>query len=394
MTLIKLWQDNSEVVLNWNIGQIVSSAGDGQLRDNSDCSKELRYFLNNAPTEKLYTYANYCLNSSFDKSGMVLQDIVNEFGRRLDYEVENGLYQGKRGEIGFDGIWKDPDGHAIIIETKTTDAYRINLNGIASYRERLIDSGAITKKSSILLVVGRNDTGDLEEQIRGSRHAWDARIISMDALIKLLELKIKSDEDETTEKIRSLLVPFEYTRLDNIIDVMFTTAKDVENTDAVDQSESIANDSIIKQQHTPREIIEDVRLRSINALSKKEEISLIAHKRSQYWNSDRSLRVVCPVSKRYESGGYWYAFHPHQKKFLSEGSKGYFMLGCVDSNFSFAIPLNDLVPVLPLLNKTEKEDDKSYWHIHVDPNESGVYELKIPNNKNLNLEPYKVALSG
>jgi hypothetical protein len=28
-------------------------------------------------------------------SGLVLQDIINELGRRLDYQVENGLYQGR-----------------------------------------------------------------------------------------------------------------------------------------------------------------------------------------------------------------------------------------------------------------------------------------------------------
>jgi hypothetical protein len=56
-------------------------------------------------------YLQDCLLKSFEKSGFVLQDIVNEFGRRLDYSVESGLYQGKSTAIGFDGIWADGSGH-------------------------------------------------------------------------------------------------------------------------------------------------------------------------------------------------------------------------------------------------------------------------------------------
>jgi hypothetical protein len=44
------------------------------------------------------------LSSKFDKSGLVLQDIVNELGRRLEYSVENGLCQGKVNAIGHDGL--------------------------------------------------------------------------------------------------------------------------------------------------------------------------------------------------------------------------------------------------------------------------------------------------
>jgi hypothetical protein len=228
MSLIQLSAKSPQLFYEKNIDQIVGIAGDGKLTDGSKCSTELREYLTGLPAQKLFTHIDYCLANSFDKIGFVLQDLVNELGRRLDYEVENGLYQGKVGQIGCDGVWTDPDGHSIVVEVKTTDVYRINLDtGAAKYRKKLLESNKITEKSSILIVVGRQDTGDLEAQIRGSRHAWDARIISVDALVKLVELKVNSDEDETTQKIRNLLVPFEYTRLDNIIDVMFAAAKDV-----------------------------------------------------------------------------------------------------------------------------------------------------------------------
>jgi hypothetical protein len=159
---------------------------------------------------------------------MVLQDLVNELGRRLDYVVINGRYQGTSNNIGFDGIWVSPEGHTVIAEVRTTDAYRISLETIAGYREKLSATGQINRKASILILVGREDTGELEAQVRGSRHAWDIRLISADALVKLVQLKENTDAAETGRKIRSLLAPMEYTRLDEMIDVMFTTATDVE----------------------------------------------------------------------------------------------------------------------------------------------------------------------
>lgn len=203
-------------------------AGDGNLKDNSLCCTELREYLTQANTAKLAEYVEHCLSTAFSKSGLVFQDLVNELGRRLDYKVLNGRYQGTVNSIGFDGVWLSPEGHTIVAEVKTTDAYRIPLDTIASYRQRLVENKEVTEPSSILILVGRQDTGELEAQIRGSRHAWDVRVISADSLIRLVELKEDSDDPETGGKIRSLLTPMEFTRLDGLVDVMFTTAKDVE----------------------------------------------------------------------------------------------------------------------------------------------------------------------
>jgi hypothetical protein len=96
---------------------------------------------------------------------MVLQDLVNELGRRLDYTVTNGRYQGTQNAIGFDGLWRSPEGHTIVVEVKTSDAYRISLDTLSGYRQRLISNGEITDESSILIVVGRQDTGELEAQV-------------------------------------------------------------------------------------------------------------------------------------------------------------------------------------------------------------------------------------
>src|SRR5439155_21819727 len=120
-----------------------------------------RQFLNVAPIERLFDYARHCLESSFNKSGLALQDIVNEFGRRLDFEVENGLYRGKRNAVGYDGIWRAKGEPHRIIEVKTTDYVTVSLEKLDEYRERLLAVGRVGKKSTILIEVGREDTKPL-----------------------------------------------------------------------------------------------------------------------------------------------------------------------------------------------------------------------------------------
>lgn len=197
MPLMDLWKTSPDVLIKFNIEQVVATAGDGNLRDSSLCSHELREYLKRIPSEKPFEHVEACLSRAMGKGGAVLQDLINELGRRLGFQVENGLYQGRQNMIGFDGTWTAPDGQSLVVEIKTTDAYRINLDTIAGYRSSLISVSRLTKeRSSILIVVGRSDTGDIEAQVRGSKHAWDMRLISTDALqIDALVLYLARGDD-------------------------------------------------------------------------------------------------------------------------------------------------------------------------------------------------------
>jgi hypothetical protein len=188
MPLIALYRSSPSAIDELTIEQIVHTAGDGNLKDESACSQELRGYLAQVPSPKIVIYVDQCLSSAFTKGGMALQDLVNELGRRLDYTVTNGRYQGTASKIGFDGIWESPEGATIIVEVKTTDTYRISLDTIIGYRDKLLTMEQVSGKPSVLIVVGREDTGELEAQVRGSRHAWDIRLISADALAKLVQL--------------------------------------------------------------------------------------------------------------------------------------------------------------------------------------------------------------
>ena len=392
MPLIALWSSNRTAIDEFTIEQVVAAAGDGNLRDGSLCSEEFRGYLSEVTSSKLGLYIEHCLSKHFGKGGMVLQDLVNELGRRLDYKVTNGRYQGTSNAIGYDGIWASPEGHSIVVEVKTTDTYRIALDTIANYRNKLVANGEVISPSSILIVVGREDTGELEAQVRGSRHAWDIRLISADALMKLVQLKEDAEAPDTGRKIRSLLAPMEYTRLDPMIDVMFTAAKDVETVPDVETAIEVVKphqgDAAEASSESPKGIweftdaalLQTKRELIVASLGRREEVNLIKRTRALYWDAGHTVRAVCTISKRYTKRAaypYWYAYPTLWDEFLAEGQKAFLVLGCMDLDRAFAVPWNALHPVLEGLNTTKKDNDY-YYHVHLVEPETGEFAILIP----------------
>ncbi len=402
LTLIKA--DPAQVE-SFSIEQIVALCGNGKLSDNSSCSQELRGYFQIAKSELLLRYLQNCLLKTFEKSGFVLQDIVNEFGRRLDYSVESGLYQGKSTAIGFDGLWADGRGHTIVTEVKTTDAYRINLDTLAGYRDELIAAGRITKASSSLIVVGRQDTGDLEAQVRGSKHAWTTRIISADALAKLVSLKENAELDSVS-KIHDLLVPFEYTKLDKIIEIAFTVAENVNTAVELEQNPDLGNTSVVGAESsngvqattatrvpyspTSSEILGRIREQIVSVLSSTYS-PFVKKSRALYWTADKSARAAITISKEYAAGNFWYAYHPDWDEFLSEASIGLFVLGCVGRDEAFAVPFDWIHKRIGLLNVTER-DTGSHFHIHLYPDSNGELGLRLNNGELEPITQFKISL--
>ena len=303
-----------------------------------------------------------CLESAFDDSGEVLQDVINEVGRRLGYTVEAGRYRGSKNAIGFDGIWTAEDGHNLVIEVKTTDSYAIRLENIAGYRKRLAESAKLAlDKSSVLIVVGREDSGNIEAQIRGSRHAWDIRLISADALLRLMRLKEDLNETSSITQIRQILKPVEYTRLDWLVDLIEVASEDVKADAELAPVSSVAAEESEVQE--PRAAFHE---QVIDVVSKSLRVALIRDARTKYRTADSHTRIVCAVSKAYgepeASAGYWYALHPHQIEYLEKGQTAYFAFGCGGPSRIALLPLSFVNAHLGKLNKTVK-DDRMYWHV-------------------------------
>jgi hypothetical protein len=402
MPLLELWKSNPSAIEQFSIEQIVISAGDGSLKDDSLCSSELRAFLSQVSTSKLRQYVEKCLSTPLNKGGLVLQDLINELGRRLEYTVENGRYQGVAGKNNFDGFWLSNEGHAIVVEVKTTDTYRISLETIVGYLSKFRVSGRILGTASMLIVTGREDTGELEAQVRGSRHAWDIRLISTDALIRLVQLKEESESAETGIKIRSLLTPREYTRLDAMIDVMFTTTKDVvsaveaglsvdDETESPVQVVHEKSDGTSGWEFTDRTLLQGKRNEVFRALALREKTVLIAKSLATYWNADHTVRAVCTISKRYTSRQhpYWYAYHPRWQTFLDEASRSFIVFACMDKQAAYAVPADVMHKHLPALRTT---DDK-YWHVDLSDAEDGHVEMFLAKTREMvSLTPYALPL--
>lgn len=362
MALLAFWQSNRDAVLGLTIQQILGNAGDGRLRDGSDCSRELREFLREVPSDYIFHYVQHCLDGAFNDSGLVLQDLINEIGRRLEFDVEDGLYRGKKTAIGFDGIWRSAETPDILVEVKTTDYVTIPLDKIAAFKRALVEQGKISSDGSVLIVVGREDTGALEAQIRGSRYAWEMRLISADRLSTLLRIKEKSNEDTTVRQIKELLQPFEYTKIDKIIDVIFAAAEDVETQDIDEETSELEEH---RQIRTNRDLLNARRQAAVEALASKIGRSLLRHRQTLFLNADKTVRVCVAVSKKYEREyqPYWYAYHPTWNEFLESGEQSYFLLACMDRNEAYAIPLNVVQANLENLNTTVRPDGKTYWHV-------------------------------
>ncbi len=367
-SILSIYQSNNNAFDGKGIAQILAFTGDGKLKDNNKTSVDFREFLSEIPSSLIKQFADNCLTESFDDSGFVLQDIINQIGSRLSYHVTNGLYRGKANDIGFDGIWTSKEKHSLIVEVKTTDAYRINLDTLANYREKLILEGKVDKdNSSILIICGRKDTGDLEAQIRGSRHAWDIRLLSTDSLIKLLELKESLNDTRTIQQITELLKPKEFTRIDQLIELIFTTTQDsqLEMPNYVEDEEIDNSAKKVRNFSTDREAPVNFNDICFEKAREHLKINLIKQTRASYSNLDKSTALICSVSKKYTLGKnvrYWYAFHPHQQEFLNEFSEKFVVLGCGSPENTLLIPFQEFEPFLKNCGITERAG-KFYWHV-------------------------------
>jgi hypothetical protein len=373
-SIVDLYQTNSGFVEEKGLQQIIAMCGEGRLFQSSPASEQFRQLLAIFSPEILKRCIEECLTQSFQDSGMALQDLVNEIGARLGFVVQPGRYRGNRDKIGHDGLWKAQDGSVLVIEVKTTDAYRINLDTVARYRFRLIEEQDVRPEdSSILIVVGRQDTGDLEAQIRGSRHAWDIRVISIDALLRLLDVRQNLSEPATIRRISGLLRPLEYTRVDELVDLVFLTFNEpeLEVPQVIDPTDGGTPGSAAPS----RAAFHDD---CIQRVARMLGTPLIKDGRTLWTSADRDLHVMCSVSRSYETGdktGYWYAFHPSQAEYLGRTERAFVVFGCGDPSRTIVIPYPEFKPLLDGMWTTESKG-RVYWHVKI-YEDKGRYTLHL-----------------
>lgn len=166
-------------------------------------------------------YIEEALKHAGDQYNKALQDLINHLGYLLGFHVTFGRYRGVRGQVGYDGLWQSPSNWSIVVETKTTDVYTVRTDTLLGYINSLVSDGRVTGTSNTigLYVYGRFDshTNQLENAIAVENRRNQLRVVSVPALLDLLELK--QEYGLAHESILGLLLPAPI-RIDPIVDLI------------------------------------------------------------------------------------------------------------------------------------------------------------------------------
>ena len=191
-------------------------------------------------------------------------------------------------------------------------------------------------------------------------------------------MQLKTDDlvedPQIVEKIRRVLVPQEFTKVDGIIDLVFSTAEDVKKGQelAVADTEDEDVEETKRPKFTPSNFRDECAVR-VQAHLKQP---LVKRSFAVYSSPDESVVAICINSREYKKPkgfGYWFAFHPHQRDRL-HGPGAYVALGCGSPSQILLVPASDFVSWLDGCNTTTREG-RSYWHVQVSKI-NGEYRLR------------------
>ena len=344
------------------------------LKDGSEASKRLREYLETADLELIESWVSQVLQSGSD--GRVLQDIVNALGVRLGFNVEYGLYQGRQGSIGFDGYWWLP-GLNLIVECKTTDAYRISTDTLVKYANELEHERGLVSTPDILIVVGRVDTGDIEAQIRGSRKDDKIRVIGVESLLSLTQAMAALAGGPATEKLRQSLIPQDFTRLDNLSRLVSEVVYETRQMLTMETSED-KDSTNLELSRVTTEV--DLARAAVLAKVSSEIGALISVAGTKNWflsQQPNCRNVLFMTSKKYnrEDQQFWYSLP--EKWISSIGEDGGLLLlhRAGDRGF-YQIPWENLEGLLEGLNMVP-DKKRAMWHIGI-RDTNGRVEMLLP----------------
>jgi hypothetical protein len=247
------------------------------------------------------------------------------------------------------------------------------LKKIADYRKQIaLEKSLLPEIVSILIVLGTEDTEDLEAQVRGSRYAWDIRLLGIKSLVKLLKLKETLDDPTTETQIQEILIPQEFTRLDGIIDLVFATAKDVQSEEEVGTPET--DDEIIQ---TPR-VAANFHPSILPRLERHFGSALVKQGRVLWSAPDNSILLSCQVSKEFDRNDmqFWFGLKRSTEERLAQNENSFCAFGLGTPDRVVLLPFSVLRNQLGGLF-TSPEDDGSvrHWHIRFRKDEQRIILL-------------------
>ena len=366
---------------------------DGKLNDTGQTAPAFRDFLNNCRIDQLETYITQLVTEASD--GKIFQDIVNTIGKKIGFEVVHGLYQGKKNSIGFDGLWHQGDLN-LVIECKTTDAYRISTKTLLGYSNDLKEKKGLQLAPPILLVVGRVDTGDIEAQIRGSRADDRISVIGVESLLSLAKAAVELSDGPAADSLRKVLLPRDYTRLDdltalitNVINEAQQTSQDqaeadeVELVQTIDKKPEINN---INGQSLTDLLRSSMVLSSIESLGKLEKAS--PRSKAQFvTESGRFISfwhlkdIQTPIST------FGTPFNTPGKKFGNK--KVAAALGLEGKQYFYIVDFRTVVDWTKFLNETLKPN-RQYWHLALKESNDKLEVILNKSEDNFDIQSFKM----
>ena len=190
-----------------------------------------------------------------------------------------------------------------------------------------------------------------------------------------------------------LLIPREFTKLDEIVELVFSTAEAAKKTEELPEGgEAVPQASIVEKEgpkFTPVAFNELVAKR----VSVHLGLPLLKRTRALFSTPDDTRRVVCTASREYGEGthrGLWFAFHPHQEEALEAIGRGYCTLGCGSPELIFLIPIQEFSTWLPGMNMTTKET-RSYWHVQISIDEDRPTLARKKGQSRIDLCKYQLS---
>lgn len=376
------------------IKQIVQIFGDGKLTDDGQTAPAFRDFLNNCGIERLEAYTHEIVTDSSD--GRIFQDIVNTIGTKLGFEVEHGLYQGKKNAIGFDGYWSF-ESLNLVIECKTTDTYRISTETLLNYSRQLKDEKHLAHEPQVLLVVGRVDTGDLEAQIRGSRADDRISVIGVENLLRLAKANLELSEGPASKNLKNILLPRDYTRLDDLTSMVTDLIIEAQQT-SLDQAEldpplAEDNDTFEEAKETKKISFPADQLKSRMVTAASMKLGKLekgnARSKSQFRTSKDEIYYFI-ASKRYyrTDQQFWYAV---DNKWKAEWAKhgGGLAIGMEGKQYFYIIDHRYVLEWTKYLNETVKPN-RQYWHLAFKENSNKMELILNKSDVNQDLSDFKI----
>jgi len=198
----------------------------GELEDGSRPSEKLREKLQEeATTADVDDLLQEALAGTESYHNRALQDIVNNIGQRLGFEVEYGPYR-PNSRPRYDGLWQSRDLESgevsLVVETKKSAGFQINPNKQpGSYMDHLVaENGLDASQVYGLIVVGEDDDdiGGVVDAVRGSEYRKRIRVITCHQLYALLAM---ADEGGLSRhQTAQVLLPMDTVNVGSLVDLI------------------------------------------------------------------------------------------------------------------------------------------------------------------------------